>query len=676
MLRRQRAFRSTIALAASLTSVAISGLASAEQSTPDSGAEKVTFEEHVKPIFRQHCLTCHNLGEKKGGLALDSYQAVLEGGGSGEVVYDDGDYAGSRLWQLVSHEDTPIMPPGQDKIPAEQLAVLQAWIEGGILENSGSKAKAKKKNPLEFVAASRGKPEGPAAMPETVSMGVPVVTNRPAAVTAIACSPWAPLVAVGGQRQVVLYHGDNGELLGVLPFAEGIPQSIRFSSDGGYLFVAGGEHAVLGLVAIYDVRTGERIATVGDELDIVFDGDANSDMTRVAMGGPKRMLRIYDVTDGSLKFDLKKHTDWILAVAFSPDDVLIASGDRSAGLVVWEADTGQPYLDLAGHKGAVTAVSWRDDGNVLASGSEDGTVKLWDMHTGNQIKSINVGGPVQDVAFDHQGRLITASGNRKATVWDAGGSKVRDLPAMQEAVLEAALSHDGKRAVYGDWSGQIFNVATDDPKQTLTLASNPPDERELLAAASQKLKAAQAELKKATDDLQPIQTKVQTMKDAVDVAKRDLASKRDRLEELKSTLAELNQKEQSAQGTIRKAAEAADVSHDEMIAAKVALKRGDIDDQRLAAAEQQVADAFAALAESRRGLLATREQIVSVAAQRKQIQEAIPTLEKAVSDAYGRLQAAQAELEPAEQTRRGADAVVQQLSDRVRRIEAAIEASI
>ena len=294
--------------------------------------KKVTFEDDVKPIFRQHCVNCHHQGEKKGGLAVDTFGSVVEGGGSGEVVFDDGDVEGSRLWQLVNHDDTPVMPPNQDKLPAAQLAIIRAWIEGGILENSGSKAKKIKKNALAMVTTSSGKPDGPVAMPENISQRVPVVTTRAAAITALAASPWAPLVAIAGQKQIVLYNSDTNELLGILPFPDGIAQSLRFSGDGRYLIVGGGEHSVKGLAAVFDVKTGERVATVGDELDTVFDADVNDSMSRIAMGGPQKMLRIFDATSGELLFDLKKHTDWIFSVAYSPDGILIASGDRSARL--------------------------------------------------------------------------------------------------------------------------------------------------------------------------------------------------------------------------------------------------------------------------------------------------------------------------------------------------------
>lgn len=437
--------------------------------------DKITYEDHIKPIFRQHCLSCHNQSDQEGGLALDSYLSLVEGGGSGEIVYDDGDASASRLWQLINHDDTPVMPPNQDKIPAEQLAMVLKWIEGGILENSGSKAKKKKQNALSFVASGGGKPDGPAAMPESIPQSVPVVTERASAITAIGCSPWAPLVAIAGQKQIVLYNTDTAELLGILPFEEGIAQSLRFSSDGQFLIAGGGRHSLLGLAAIYNVTTGQRVATVGDELDVVFDADVNASMSRVAMGGPKKMLRIYDASSGELVFDLKKHTDWIYAVAFSPDGVLVASGDRSAGLVLWEADTGRIYLDLTDHKAAINAVAWRDDSNVFASASDDGTVKIWDVVNGKVIKSFGAhGGGVTDVAFDHQGRLITAGKDQRVKLWDASGNHIRDFKPMSEAVLEAAVSYDGKRIVYGDWSGQVFLAETENPDTKQALAANPP----------------------------------------------------------------------------------------------------------------------------------------------------------------------------------------------------------
>ena len=94
------------------------------------------------------------------------------------------------------------------------------------------------------MAAGRGrKPAGPAIMPE----GLPQdsrssYTPRAAAITAIASSPWAPVVAVAGQKQIALYHTDTAQLLGILPFPEGIPYVLKFSRSGALLLAGGGQN--------------------------------------------------------------------------------------------------------------------------------------------------------------------------------------------------------------------------------------------------------------------------------------------------------------------------------------------------------------------------------------------------------------------------------------------------
>ncbi|EGF26117.1 c-type cytochrome domain-containing protein [Rhodopirellula baltica] len=619
------------------------GVFAADAKSTDEPA-KVTFEDDVKPILRQHCLNCHSQSDKRGGLALDSYGAMMEGGGSGEIVYDDGDAETSRLWQLVNHDDTPVMPPSQPKLPEEQLQVIRSWIEGGILENSGSKAKAKKKNALAFVASTSGRPEGPPPMPEALPQRVPVVTERAAATTAIDASPWAPLVALAGQKQISLYHTETAELLGVLPFEEGIPQSLRFSRDGQYLVAGGGEHSVKGIAAVYSIKTGERVAQVGDELDTVFDADVNDNMSRIALGGPQRMLRIFDATDGTQLFDIKKHTDWIYSVAYSPDGVLIASGDRSGGLFVWEADTGRLYLDLAGHKGAIRSITWRDDSNVLASASEDGTVKLWDVNSGKAIRSINAGsGGVTAVQFDHKGQLVTAGKDRKVRLWDANGKQLTETPAASEAVLEVAITHDSSQMIYGDWTGSVRMAAVADPKKIQELAANPPPAKERIGAVEQTLASIKvkltplqekrdttlASLKAAEKAVADMDAKIKQHNEAIAKSQTDIAAKKALREQTVAALPAIVSKSRDA--------------HDSVIASRVGL--GDSPDD---AALMQAADLEASLAEQLSKIAQQRRLIV----QAKKDEAALAGSLKTQQDALVAMQAQRTEMEKAVQVAR------------------------
>lgn len=623
--------------------------AGAEQPTPGEGQPKINYEDHIKPIFRQHCLSCHNQGESKGGLALDSHGAVMSGGGSGEIVFD-GDYEGSRLWQLITHEDTPVMPPGQDKIPEEQIKLIEAWIQGGLLENAGSKAAKKKTNALAFSSGGAGKPEGPAAMPETVPQAVPVVTSRAAAITAVAASPWAPLVAVAGQRQIIFYHSETAELLGVLPFPEGVPQSLRFSRDGSYLIAGGGEHAAVGLVAIYDVKTGERIAQVGDEYDVAFDADVNDTLTKVALGGPQKLLRIYSI-DGDLLFDIKKHTDWIYAVAFSPDGVLVASGDRSAGLVVWEAETGRQFLDLAEHKGAINAIAWRDDSNVFASASDDGTVKLWDIVAGKSLKSINAhDGGATGVAFDHEGRLITCGKDRKVKLWDAAGNLIREFPQMQEPVLAVAITHDGSNVIAGDWQGQVLISKSEDPTVVQPLAANPPPADQRLKEETEKLAAFEPEFQSSLAALNAAATKLAEAAKA----RETLVAKRDQLADAAkaagaAATAALQRADQLAVDIQQLAAKTRD-QHDLVIAGRL----GNLD---TAEAQQLVADREAELgaslqqvAQMRRDQIAARTESTEKQTEAARLQDEAQAMQEPLAQA----EAAEAEAKTAH------DAVAQQ----------------
>jgi len=241
---------------------------------PLEGQEKKTeqaspnFMDHVLPIFREHCLQCHNANDAEAGLAIDSFGALMEGGGSGDVV-TAGDPSSSKLYLVMTHDEEPAMPPNQEPISKEKLDIIKKWIEGGLLENSGSKARKRKGPSLSFTAMDGGKPSE-IVMPETLWRVPVVVSSRAAASSALAASPWAPLVAVAGQKQVSLYHTETGELEGIIPFPEGIPQVLGFSVDGGYLLVAGGTHSSKGVASVYDIKTGERVIQVGDELDTVL----------------------------------------------------------------------------------------------------------------------------------------------------------------------------------------------------------------------------------------------------------------------------------------------------------------------------------------------------------------------------------------------------------------------
>src|SRR5262249_55859533 len=154
----------------------------------------------------------------------------------------------------------------------------------------------------------RGKPPVPPMPTKPLPLDPVVKTVKANAITALAGSPWAPLVAVGGQKQVMLYNSDTLDLVGVLPFPEGTPNGLRFSRNGSLLLAGGGRGGKSGKVVLWKVATGERVIALGDETDAVLAADISADQTQVALGGPAKVVRVYSTKDGSLIREIKKHT--------------------------------------------------------------------------------------------------------------------------------------------------------------------------------------------------------------------------------------------------------------------------------------------------------------------------------------------------------------------------------
>jgi mono/diheme cytochrome c family protein len=478
--------------------------------THAGAADKVTFDDNVLPIFRNNCLKCHNPNEAKGGLDLSNFGGAVKGGASGTSVAS-GDPDGSKLFRSITHAEEPTMPPNA-KLPEKDIAVVRAWITGGLLETTGSKAIASNKPKIDMaVDPAALKPKEPLPMPQDLLLQPVVHTERASVATGMAHCPWAPLIALGGQRQVLLYNSDTLELAGILPFPEGYPHVVKFSRSGKLVLAGGGEGARQGKVAVWEIATGQRILTVGEEFDTVLAADLSGDQKWIALGGPDRLVKIYSTEDGQLKHSLKKHTDWVTSVEFSPDGKLLATGDRNGNLHVWEAVSGQELYNLKGHRDWITALSWRPDSEYLVSASEDGTAKLWKVKEEQQARSWNThggGALFAHVALD--GRTVTCGRDNQVSIWDANAQRQRQIASTNDLPVRAVFNHEAKRVIVGDWLGNVNVYNAEDGKHLGTLSLNPPTLEQQLEKAStdlakinegaarleEALKAAQAEAAK------------------------------------------------------------------------------------------------------------------------------------------------------------------------------------
>lgn len=433
-----------------------------------AAAASPNYDQHIKPILRQHCLKCHGDDEQKSGLNMQTYASAMKGGSDGKIAVP-GRPSKSVLYQIITDpDDDSRMPPNKPMIPQKDIALIQQWIDGGLLENAGSKSMVAKRDTGFRPGANAGvKPTTPAMPDNLPPVELPKVT-RPLPVLAMDTSPWAPLLAIAGQEHIRLVHTETEQVLGRLPFPEGVPNVIRFSRDGSVLMVAGGRPVESGKVILFDVKTGKRLAEVGDELDAIIAADLSADHKLVALGGSGKVAKVYTTVDGQLQYKIEKHTDWITSIAFSPDGATLATADRAGGLHLWGARQGGIRLSLLEHKAAVRALDWRSDGKLLASVGEDGRIIWWDAKDGwPTINKSNAHSPqrkpgvygklrngILATRFDPKGRLATVGRDRVVRVWDEKGKQLT-TSRNETLPLSIAFSHTGTKAVIGDQDGTV-----------------------------------------------------------------------------------------------------------------------------------------------------------------------------------------------------------------------------
>ena len=356
--------------------------------------------------------------------------------------------------------------------------MFKRWILDGLLDTSASKAIAAVKPSVDLTLeiTDDGKPAGVVAMPSGLRTEAYLHTQTSGPVLSVASSPWAPVIAITGQKQILLFHTESLARLGVLPFTNGQPHQVAFSRSGNILVAGGGQGGKSGRGARWDVASGKPITVLGAEFDTVLAVDISPDQSQVALGGPSRLLKLHNTANGETEHKIKKHTDWVTSVAYSPNGKLLASADRNGSIHIWDPENGQEMFTLAGHNAAVRTLAWRRDSRLLASCSEDGTIKTWELENGKQVKSwVAHEGGVTAIAFSREGLIASCGRNGKVRTWEVDGTKKKSMELANEFPVSVTFTYDGKRIAASMFSGKVCVWTSADGKLVGQLDSNPGD---------------------------------------------------------------------------------------------------------------------------------------------------------------------------------------------------------
>jgi hypothetical protein len=91
------------------------------------------FEKKIRPALAENCYACHSEKSKRpqGGLLLDSIEAMLKGGASGQPAIVPGDPEKSLLIKAIRHTDAKLQMPMGGKLPDHVIKDFEAWVKMG-----------------------------------------------------------------------------------------------------------------------------------------------------------------------------------------------------------------------------------------------------------------------------------------------------------------------------------------------------------------------------------------------------------------------------------------------------------------------------------------------------------------------------------------------------------------
>ena len=136
-------------------------------------------------------------------------------------------------------------------------------------------------------------------------------------------------------------------------------------------------------------------------------------------------------------------------------------------VLFWEAKRHLPVIPALAHQAVVVSAAFSPDGTRVVTASWDKTARVWDAATGKLITAFEHHDSVVSAAFSPDGtRVVTASEDKTARVWDpATGKPLTGALEHQGWVATAAFSPDGTRVVTSSWdnTARVWEAATGKP---------------------------------------------------------------------------------------------------------------------------------------------------------------------------------------------------------------------
>jgi WD40 repeat protein len=152
----------------------------------------------------------------------------------------------------------------------------------------------------------------------------------------------------------------------------------------------------------------------------------NGESNEFAVGCSDHKIRVYDLSDYRLKYEICGHTNSVFSVAYHPRTSLLISAGRDAHIRVWKLE--QEYAahqSIPAHMYAINHIEFSPNGHHFVTCSMDKSIKVWDAQEFKLLKVIDKsrhaghGTSVNKLYWSrYNQQLVSCSDDRTISVWD------------------------------------------------------------------------------------------------------------------------------------------------------------------------------------------------------------------------------------------------------------------
>jgi WD40 repeat protein len=263
------------------------------------------------------------------------------------------------------------------------------------------------------------------------------------------------ILTASADNTAKLWDAASGKLIASFAHQDEVLQ-VAFSPDGARILTASKDKKT----KLWDAASGKFIASFAHQ-DTLENAVFSPDGARILTASTDHSVDLWDVASGKLIASFT-HLGWPFHAAFSPDGArVLTASTESQCANLWDAASGKPIATLV-HQGEnvskttinvgqviiVYHAAFSPNGARILTASMDKTAKLWDAASGKLIASFDHEDVVKHAAFSPDGaRILTACWDGTAKLWDAtSGKLIASLADPEnESVVYGAFSPDGAR---------------------------------------------------------------------------------------------------------------------------------------------------------------------------------------------------------------------------------------